>query len=235
MAQPSGKRTTVYIDGYNLYYGRLRGTAYKWLDVVELFKRILKVQDPSAELIKVRYFSAPALGRFASHGVESTIAQDTYHRALLAKHGALFELKLGLHSYERQGVKMPLFVDGEAYDRAKTARVWHLVEKKTDVNLALTIYRDACAGRIDQIVLCSNDSDAEPALEALRNDFPNITVGLVSPARPRDGEKSRRTSASLSNLAHWTRHHIRDDELAFAALPEKVPTNKKPAVKPKHW
>jgi 6-hydroxy-3-succinoylpyridine 3-monooxygenase len=25
-------RTIVYIDGYNLYYGAVRGTPWKWLD-----------------------------------------------------------------------------------------------------------------------------------------------------------------------------------------------------------
>lgn len=27
-------RTRVYIDGYNLYYGCLKGTPYKWLDLL---------------------------------------------------------------------------------------------------------------------------------------------------------------------------------------------------------
>ena len=31
-------RTRVYIDGYNLYYGCLRKTAFKWLDVLTLFE-----------------------------------------------------------------------------------------------------------------------------------------------------------------------------------------------------
>ena len=31
-------RTRVYIDGYNLYYGCLRKTAFKWLDVLALFE-----------------------------------------------------------------------------------------------------------------------------------------------------------------------------------------------------
>lgn len=31
-------RTRVYIDGYNLYYGCLRKTAFKWLDVLGLFE-----------------------------------------------------------------------------------------------------------------------------------------------------------------------------------------------------
>ena len=31
-------RTRVYIDGYNFYYGCLKGTSHKWLDLVKLFK-----------------------------------------------------------------------------------------------------------------------------------------------------------------------------------------------------
>ena len=32
-------RTRIYIDGYNLYYGCLKGTPYKWLDLLSLFER----------------------------------------------------------------------------------------------------------------------------------------------------------------------------------------------------
>jgi hypothetical protein len=31
-------RTIVYVDGYNLYYGLLRKSAYKWLDLYSLFQ-----------------------------------------------------------------------------------------------------------------------------------------------------------------------------------------------------
>lgn len=34
-------RTRVYVDGYNLYYGCLRKTPYKWLDIRALAERIL--------------------------------------------------------------------------------------------------------------------------------------------------------------------------------------------------
>ena len=33
------KKTIVYIDGTNLYYGQLRGTHNKWLDLLALFYR----------------------------------------------------------------------------------------------------------------------------------------------------------------------------------------------------
>jgi len=38
-------RTYVYIDGFNLYYGALKGTPYKWLDVKALFKAILRPEN----------------------------------------------------------------------------------------------------------------------------------------------------------------------------------------------
>ncbi len=50
------KRTTVYIDGYNLYYGLLKGTPYKWLDPMRLVKALLREDH---EIISVKYFTSP--------------------------------------------------------------------------------------------------------------------------------------------------------------------------------
>ena len=75
-------KTVIYIDGYNLYYGRLRGTPYKWLDVVTLFSRIVHSIEPASFVSSVKYFTAPALSKFARHGEESMRAQNDYHRAL---------------------------------------------------------------------------------------------------------------------------------------------------------
>lgn len=44
-----------------------------------------------------------------------------------------------------------------------------------------------------------------------------------------------RMSQSLEDCAHWTRHYIRDEELAAHLLPERVGTRKKPVTKPEHW
>ena len=39
-------KTHIYIDGYNLYYSRLKGSPYKWLDLVALFRdQIVLKQD----------------------------------------------------------------------------------------------------------------------------------------------------------------------------------------------
>jgi uncharacterized LabA/DUF88 family protein len=227
-------RTAIYIDGYNLYYGRLRHTKYKWLDVVTLFESILKIQDPASSLEAVKYFTAPALARFSAHVHDSMIAQQNYHRALSALYPAKFSITFGTHSFDKNGTLLPTFIAGMPFDRSIKSHVWKLEEKKTDVNLAIAMYRDVAKDLYDQIIICSNDSDAEPALAALKEDFPQLVIGVVSPLKEL-ATKIRSVSASLSSYADWTRKYISDDELEQAQLPSRVPTNKKPVDKPPHW
>ena len=227
-------RTAVYIDGYNLYYGRLRHTNYKWLNLVTLFESILKIQDPDSSLEAVKYFTAPALARFAAHGHDSMIAQEHYHRALLARHPAKFSITLGTHSFDKNGTLLPTFIQGQPFDKSVKSHVWKLEEKKTDVNLAIAMYRDVAKGHYDQVIICSNDSDAEPVLAALKEDFPELVIGVVSPLKESETD-IRSVSVSLSSYANWTRKYIRDEELELAQLPIRVATRKKPVGKPSHW
>ena len=48
------KRAHIYIDGFNLYYGAVRETSYKWHDVVALGKHFLK----GCNVQKTKYFTA---------------------------------------------------------------------------------------------------------------------------------------------------------------------------------
>jgi hypothetical protein len=231
------KSTAVYIDGYNLYYGRLRNTSFKWLDLVALFEQLIKEQNPNASLAVIKYFTAPALASFASHGKVSVEAQQSYHRALQVTNSGCFELVCGVHSFDKGGTLLPTFVAGQPYDRNVRSRVWKLEEKKTDVNIALAMYRDAIKGQYDQVVICSNDSDAGPVLQALREDFEPLTIGVVTPVPPPDPSKGkpRGDNTSLAKHAHWVRRHLLDAELAQAQLPAQIATNKKPIHKPAHW
>jgi hypothetical protein len=52
------------------------------------------------------------------------------------------------------------------------------------VNIARHLYRDAIKGEFDQLVVCSNDSDMEPALSLIKSDAPHVTLGLVMPLPP---------------------------------------------------
>lgn len=219
-------RTIAYVDGYNLYYGRLRGTPYKWLDLHALLQGILHIQNPAMTLTRVRYFTAPVIARLANHGQASADAQQTYLRALRATG---VDITLGRHQLEPG--QAPRYLAGVAANRQDTAPVWHLDEKETDVRLALTMYRDAASGTMDQAVLVSSDTDLLPALEALRADY-SLPLGLILPRRPAGG---RPAAVSLMQLADWTRSVIQDSELASAQLPPRLPTRRKPADKPQHW
>ena len=47
-------KANIYIDGFNLYYGALRKTPYKWLNLLLLCQRLL----PNRSIGKIRYFTA---------------------------------------------------------------------------------------------------------------------------------------------------------------------------------
>jgi hypothetical protein len=44
----------VYIDGFSLYYGRIRDTEYRWLDLCQLADFLLRNDD----VVEVRYYTA---------------------------------------------------------------------------------------------------------------------------------------------------------------------------------
>lgn len=235
--QSNPRRTAVYVDGYNLYYGRLRGTSFKWLDLVTFFDALLERRDQNEVLTCVNLFTAPAFARFSTHGEASVQAQSAYHRALQHQHGERLSITYGAHSMDDHGTLLPTFVEGQPYDRNLRSRVWKIEEKKTDVNLALGMYRDAVKGLVDRVILVSNDSDTEPVLEGIRKDFPQIMIGVVMPRRPvqKVDQPQRRRSGSLAARADWTIESILDEHLQAALLPNVVPTKKKPIRKPLHW
>lgn len=46
----------MYVDGFNLYYGALKGSPHKWLNLDELFRRVL----PQENVTQIRYFTPPS-------------------------------------------------------------------------------------------------------------------------------------------------------------------------------
>lgn len=222
-------RTIVYVDGYNFYYGVLRGTPYKWLDLGALMARLVRENNPAAEVTNVKFFTAPILGRAASDP-RSPTRQANYHRALKQTHGV--QIELGFYDpAEKRGLLLP---SQYAEDFCWRHRVQVLEEKQTDVNIALAMYRDAVRSDCEQTVLCSNDSDLAPALNLLRQDYPGIRLGLILPRRA--GSTEGRLSGRLTKLVAWTRKAIRVDELAACQLPEAVAVpRRRPAIRPAEW
>jgi uncharacterized LabA/DUF88 family protein len=231
------KKAIVYLDGYNFYYGRLRNGPYKWLNLLKLFESILRIQDPSIELLKLNYFTSPAKAKYATHGQQSEHAQSAYHRALKQiSNKRKFAIILGNH--EINPVNLPKAPPGiSTIDKSVTERVWRVVEKKTDIQIAVEMYSDAAHNACDLIVLCSNDTDLEPALKKIAVDYPGIEIAFIAAVPPQDPStpEGRRPNKALSALANWTRHSIRDEELAAAQLPGEVNTGAGTVCKPEHW
>ncbi len=73
------QRTIVYIDGFNLYYGCLKNSPYKWLDLKSLFEKLL---NDSHKICKIKYFTAS----ISSYGDkdESMLRQKYYLQAIKA-------------------------------------------------------------------------------------------------------------------------------------------------------
>jgi uncharacterized LabA/DUF88 family protein len=223
-------RTIAYVDGYNLFFGCLKNTPYKWLDIHALLAHILRIQDPASELMGVKYFTAPIKARLASRGEAATQAQETYRRALQTN--PAIHLIKGWYSLERASA--PRYV--QPPDKTNRVDIWRLEEKETDVNIALHLYRDALRNECDQLLLISNDSDLLPALKWIRHDAPQQRLGIVFPISEQSQARSGRPfNQLLSEQADWTRHVIRDEELQRAQLPARIPTAKKPIIKPDYW
>lgn len=64
-------RTAFFVDGYNLFYGLLAGTPYKWLDLPSLLAHIIRVEHPDSTLDRVSFFTSGVKPSLASRGVAS--------------------------------------------------------------------------------------------------------------------------------------------------------------------
>ena len=69
-------RTRVYVDGFNLYYGALKGTPFKWLDPAKLAALVLPRE---CAIDRLRYFTARVSGKLDPR---APARQQVYLRAL---------------------------------------------------------------------------------------------------------------------------------------------------------
>ena len=205
-------RTSVYVDGFNLYYGALRGTPYKWLDLMGLFQDIL---GPVHSVQKVKYFTARVLKQKDLLG---SARQDLYLNAL-EKHCPDVVPILGYFSERTK--RLPL---ADSEDGQEMVRVLAVEEKGTDVNIAVHMLHDAWLDEYDCAVVVSNDGDLAEALRLARSDCKK-TIGLI---RPRNGQKS----GKLSNHADFFRY-VTIGSLKKNQLPSPIPGTR--IFKPKEW
>jgi hypothetical protein len=175
----AAQRVIVYVDGFNLYYGCLQGTPYRWLDVGALCERMV----PRDDVVGIKYFTAKVGPR--PWNPKRSVAQRTYFRALRTVpnltlhfgHFLTFPISARLVKRPRRG---PAYV-----------QVWKTEEKGSDVNLASHLLIDGFRARYDLAVVISNDGDLKEPVEFVRQEL-NAPVGVLNPHTTRSWALSPR-------------------------------------------
>ena len=164
-------KTYVYIDGFNLYYGALKNTQYKWLNIEKLLSKLLKKNN----ILKIRYFTADVSSRFI--GDETHQRQQIYFKAIKT----IPTLEIHKGHYLSHKVSMPL-VKKTIMGKTQFAQVIKTEEKGSDVNLASYLLLDAFYKRFECAVIVSNDSDLCTPIKMVRKEF-NKKIGILNPHR----------------------------------------------------
>lgn len=205
--------TVVYIDGFNFYYGAVKGTPHKWLDYEALCRRLL----PNDQIVKIRYFTARISAR--PDDPQQAVRQETYLRALATL--PLIEIHYG--HYVTRPTRMPLA--NPPARGARTVEVLKTEEKGSDVNLATYLLLDAFQKRCDTAVVVSNDSDlAEPV--RIAQSEAGIKVGVINPHRAK--YRSRRLQGTFFK-------QLRPSVLAQTQLPSVLHDAQGTIHKPASW
>ena len=178
-------RTIVYIDGFNLYYGAVKGTPFKWLNLQRYFTSIRQAD----EIVAIKYFTAMVRG-------SAETRQRTYLAALATC--PLVEVVLGAFKNRRVTCSYSDCATTTPGDR----RFSMPEEKRTDVNIAIYMIDDAYQDECDNLVLVTGDSDLVPAVKLIRSRFQSKRVTLYVPARvPQRGHAVElRTAAHVDRL-----------------------------------
>jgi hypothetical protein len=206
-------RTHVFVDGFNFYYGCLKGTPFKWLNFQELFRRLLPPNDVRA----IKYFTARVEARAEDPGQPTR--QDTYFRALRTL--PRFQIILG--RFLTHAVRLPL-ADGRGYET-----VLRTEEKGSDVNLASHLLHDAHRALMACAVVVSNDSDLAEPIRLAREDL-GLKIGLISPTYL----SGRHPSRQLARYADFIKR-IREGVLSDSLFPDPVLGPHGPIHKPRGW
>jgi uncharacterized LabA/DUF88 family protein len=205
----------AYIDGFNLYYGSLKSTADKWLDIQALAAAIT---PKHATLTAVRYFTAKVKPSARSPSAHTD--QAAYLDALAAS-CPLVDIKYGhflRHKVRAENASPP----------PNTVRIFKTEEKGSDVNLAVHLLNDVWGGVAKVVVLISNDSDLAEAVQLAQAR--GVRVYWFPPVR----NPKRRPSVELCRVVSDQRS-IYPSLYTKCQLPNPVPRPNGAICKPTGW
>ena len=196
-------RVAGFIDGFNVYHaiddqiksnGKLQFRRYKWIDYRTLCEQYLEASD---HLGRVVWFTAYV--KWKSAAAEAMKARHRVLARAMEERGV--EVELGKF---RPVTKKCLATCRQLFNTFE--------EKRTDVKIALWIYRLAALGEYDKAIIVSGDSDLLPALEMAHAEVPEISFVNVVPIG--------RTSQELSRPSFVVQRRMNEIDLKNSRLPD---------------
>lgn len=157
-------RVTMYIDGFNLYFG-LKSKGWRrlyWLNVEALAENLLK---SGQKLVAVKYFTA-------------RISANTMNPSKVKRQNAFLEAVKTLSKTQVfYGQYLPK--PQKCYSCGAT---WTSHEEKmTDVNISVEMMKDAFDDTFDTALLLSADSDLAAPVAFLKERYPWKRIIMVCP------------------------------------------------------
>jgi len=184
-------RTIAYVDGFNLYFGALRKTPHRWLNL----QRLIELHSmPHNRLVGIKYFTAKLNSR--PNDPDAPARQATYLRAL----GTLPNIEITPGHFLTKNVRMLLA--NPLPRQSPTVEVVKTEEKGSDVNLAVQLLHDAHLDRFDCAIVVSGDSDLLMPLPSLPLGFSSMMGGGSGfQLAGKSNSISVRASTSWTNVA----------------------------------
>ena len=206
-------KTIVYIDGFNLYYGAVKDTPYKWLNI----HRMCDLHLPKDQILGIKYFTAKIISR--PDDPQKHIRQQVYLRALRTL--ANTEIIYGHYSEHPKWMRLANPKPGQP----EFAEVVKTEEKGSDVNLAVHLLHDGYQNKYELAVLVTNDSDLLSAIQIVQNDL-GLKVGILNP--------QKHPSKVLKNEALFIRN-LRKGIIKASQFPPTITDANGSFYKPKNW
>ncbi len=205
-------RTNVYVDGFNLYYGAVKGTPYRWLDI----RKYCELAFPRNEIHELHYCTA--IVKDAPWDPHQSTRQRTFIRALETT-----GVQVHFGSFLSNVVRMPLAhpVPG----KPRTVEVIKTEEKGSDVALGTLLVAHGYQGRYEAAIVVSNDSDLVLPIKIVHTEL-RLPVGILNPHKA--------FSVELSKVASF-RKQIRTGVLKAAQFPQTLTDAHGTITKPAPW
>jgi len=205
--------TIVYIDGFNFYYGALKETEHKWLDLEKFSQELLRGHQITA----IKFFTAIVNDR--DDDPNQSQRQHIYLRAL----GTLPKVTIYKGNFKTRPKTVKLVSRGGKKRKYVEALVTE--EKGTDVSLGAHLVYDACHDSFDAAMVISNDSDLETPLQMAVDMGKKVIV--VNPHRHHD---------QPDHLFGNERRNIQSRHLRNSQFPKIIEDSKGRKIhKPQEW